>query len=95
MQVNVQNTEFCFVIIMVILLLIFYNIHPGGVLAGGGDQVAATCPASIIRTAESYTAAARGGTGRHRHPSNDIIHLHYIEGLLSDLKACGLDCNRG
>ena len=31
-----------------------------GAGAGGGDQVAATCPASIIRTAESYTAAVAG-----------------------------------
>ena len=62
MQVNVGNREFCFVIIMVISLLIFYNFHTGCVLAGagGGDQVAATCPASIIRTAESYTAAVAG-----------------------------------
>ena len=64
MQVNVGNREFCFVIIMVILLLIFYNFHTGGVLAGAGDQVAATCPASIIRTAESYTAAVAGAGDR-------------------------------
>ena len=73
MQVNVGNREFCFVIIMVISLLIFYNFHTGGVLAGagggtgGGDQVAATCPASIIRTAESYAAAVAGTRGGSRH----------------------------